>query len=334
MIVSVVTAVRNERTAIGRFLDSVAAQDLAGVEWEVIAAEGMSDDGTREILDRRAREWARLTVIDNPLRIAATGLNAAVRRARGEVVVRMDAHTEYAPDYIRECLAALDRTGAENVGGPAQTRASGWLARAIAAAFHSAFASGGAKFHNPDYEGPVDTVPYGCWQRETLERVGLFDETLAHDQDDELNLRIIRSGGRVWQSPRIRSWYRPRGTLRALFAQQFGYGFWKVAVIRKHGHAGAWRPFAPAAAVLAGLCLAFLAPFAKWALVTLGLLAGAWLIAGLVASAAAAHRRGWDLLPLLPAVFATYQLAYGVGFLAGLPAGAARPRAAPGYLSR
>jgi len=334
VIVSVVAAVRRECAAIESFLDSVAAQDVAGVEWEVIVADGMSDDGTRGILDRRAGEWPRLTVIDNPRLIAATGLNAAIRQARGDVIVRMDAHTEYAPDYLRQCLAVLERTGAENVGGPAQTRANGSVQRAMAAAFHSPFASGGAKFHNPEYEGPVDTVPYGCWRRTTLEQVGLFDETLAHNQDDELNLRIIRSGGRVWQSPRIRSWYRPRGTLRALLAQQFRYGFWKVAVIRKHGRAGSWRPFAPAAAVFVGLCLALLAPFAEWALITLGVSAGAWLIAGVVSSVAAARRHGWDLLPLLPPVFAIYQLAYGAGFLMGTAADAARPRATPGHLFR
>lgn len=245
MIVSVVATVRRERAAIERFLASVAAQDMAGVEWEVIVAEGLSDDGTREILDRRTREWPLLTVIDNPRRIPATGLNAAIRRARGDVIVRMDAHTEYAPDYLRECLAVLERTGADNVGGPAQTRADGWLARAIAAAFHSPFASGGAKFHDPEHEGPVDTVPYGCWRGRSLERVGLFDETLAHNQDDELNLRIVHSGGRVWQSPRIRPWYRPRAKLRSLFAQQFQYGFWKVAVIRKHGRPPSCSPLWP-----------------------------------------------------------------------------------------
>ena len=318
MIVSVIAAVRRERAAIESFLDSVAAQDLTDTDWEVIVADGMSDDGTREILDRRAREWPRLKVIDNPRRIVATGLNAAIRHARGDVIVRMDAHTEYAPDYVRECLGVLERTAADNVGGPAQTRSRGWLQRAIAAAFHSPFASGGAKFHNPQHEGPVDTVPYGCWRRATLERVRLFDETLEHNQDDELNLRIIRSGGRVWQSPRIRSWYRPRGTLQALFEQQFQYGFWKMAVIRKHGRPASWRHLAPGTAVLLAIVLAGLSPVWRWSLVTLVALAGVWLICAILASFAAARRHGWDLLPVLPVVFATYQTAYGLGFLSGI----------------
>lgn len=334
MTVSVVAAVRQERAAIERFLASLAAQDLAGVEWEVIVADGNSDDGTREALDLRAREWPRLTVIDNPRRTAACGLNEAIRRARGEVIVRMDAHTEYARDYLRQCLAVLEETGADNVGGPAQTRAEGWVQRAIAAAYHSRFASGGARFHHGDYEGPVDTAPYGCWRRATLDRIGLFDEALTRNQDDELNLRIVRSGGRVWQSPRIRSWYRPRASLGALFAQQFRYGFWKVAVIRKHGRAGSWRPLAPAAAAFMGLSLALLSPFVSAALAALGALAGVWLMAALAASISAARGGGWDLLAPMPLVFFTYQTGYGLGFLAGLAAAVARPRGARGSPSR
>jgi GT2 family glycosyltransferase len=223
----------------------------------------------------------------------------------------MDAHSEYASDYVRECLAVLNETGADNVGGPARTRASGYLQRTIAAAYHSRFASGGAKFHNVEYEGPVDTVPYGCWRRATLERVGLFDESLIRNQDDELNLRIVRSGGRVWQSPQIRSWYWPRASLRALFAQNFQYGFCKVAVIRKHGRPASWRHVVPGVAVLLGLALIIAAMFWRWPLAV----AGVYVIASAIASVVTARRHGWDLLPVLPVVFATYQVAYGLGFL-------------------
>ena len=235
MIVSVIVPVRREMPVIERFLASLAAQDVPGVEedveWEVIVADGMSDDGTRDVLAKWARAWPRLTVMDNPRGYVSCGLNTAVRAARGDIVIRMDAHSEYAPDYVRQCLAVLAETGADNVGGPARTRATGWLARAVAAAWHSRFGSGGAKFHDTAYEGLVDTVPYGCWRRATLERAGLFDESLIRNQDDELNLRIVRGGGRVWQSPRIRSWYWPRASLRTLFAQYFQYGFWKVRVM-------------------------------------------------------------------------------------------------------
>jgi succinoglycan biosynthesis protein ExoA len=327
VIVSVVVPVRREMAAIERFLASLAAQDAAGIEWEAIVADGMSDDGTRDVLAEWARTWPTLRMIDNPRGSVSGGLNAAVRASRGDIVMRMDAHSEYAPDYLRQCIAVLRETGADNVGGPALTRATGWLARAIAAAYHSRFGSGGARFHDPEYEGPVDTVPYGCWLRGTLERLGPFDESLIRNQDDELNLRIIRGGGRVWQSPRIRSWYWPRGSLPALFAQYFRYGFWKVAVIRKHGRPASWRHLAPAVCVLVGLILAVASFFRREPLVALGALAAVYVAASLAASLATARRHGWDLFPALPAVFATYHVAYGVGFLTGLLAGlAARPR--------
>ena len=316
MIVSVIVPVRREMPAIERFLASLAAQDVADLEWEAIVADGMSDDGTRDVLARWARAWPKLTVVDNPRGYAASGLNAAVRAARGDILIRMDAHSEYAPDYVRQCVAVLEETGADNVGGPARTRATGWLARAVAAAYHSRFGSGGAKFHDTEYEGPVDTVPYGCWRRATLERAGLFDESLVRNQDDELNLRIIRGGGRVWQSPRIRSWYQPRGSLRALFAQYFQYGFWKVAVIRKHRRPASWRHLVPGLCVLSGAGLTIASFFWRWPLIILGV----YCAASLVASVAAARRHGWDLLPALPAVFATYHFAYGLGFLVGLVA--------------
>jgi hypothetical protein len=237
----------------------------------------------------------------------------------------MDFHTEYAPDYVVRCVQALQRTGAQNAGGPARTRAEGPLAAAIAAAYHSPFACGGARFHDVSYEGWVDTVTYGCWEKSYLERLGLFDESLVRNQDDELNLRIVRSGGRIWQDPKIVSWYHPRGSLRSLFRQYFQYGFWKVAVIRKHRIPASWRHLVPALFVSSVAAVPLAAAFDQrfWVL---------WLFeialygaACLGVSALTAARAGLRLFPLLPAVFATYHLAYGLGFVAGLLSGSKQP---------
>jgi hypothetical protein len=177
---------------------------------------------------------------------------------------------------------------------------------------------GGARFRNVAYEGPVDTVTYGCWRRETFDRFGLFDEELVRNQDDEHNLRVTRGGGRVWQSPSIQSWYRPRGSLAALFRQYMQYGYWKVRVIRKHRLPASVRHLVPglflAAVVLLGLAAPFWAP-ALWAWVALvGLYLGGVGVASLLTS----RRAGWDLLPTLPAVFWCYHFGYGYGFLRGL----------------
>jgi succinoglycan biosynthesis protein ExoA len=327
MIVSVIVACRNEARDIRCFLDSLLAQSIEGIDWEIILADGMSSDGTREILEQYARSDQRIRVIDNPGRIVSTGLNAAIRASRGVILVRMDAHTKYAPDYIQRCVEALESTGADNVGGPARTRAEGLWGRAISAAYHNPFASGGAKFHDQAYEGYVDTVIYGCWRKTTLERLGGFDESLVRNQDDELNLRLVRSGGVIWQSPGIVSWLRTRESLPPLFRQYYQYGFWKVAVIRKHRIPASWRHLAPGAFVAVNLGLPLLAastalcslPGASHAALSLWLLgAGLYAAASLAASVATARGAGWSILPVLPLVFVTYHAAYGLGFLAGL----------------
>jgi glycosyltransferase involved in cell wall biosynthesis len=310
--ISIVIPCRNEARSIAEVLDSILAQDLAGFDWEVLIADGMSDDGTREVLDRYTRREPRIRVIDNPRRAVPAGLNAAIRQARGEIVLRMDAHTSYAPDYVRRCVETLQETGAANVGGPARTRPRGYWGRAIAAAYHSPLACGGARFHDPDYEGWADTVPYGCWRKATLLDVGLFDESLVRNQDDELNLRLCRAGGRIWQSPAIVSWYQPRASLGRLFHQYFQYGFWKVAVIRKHRIPASWRHLVPAAFVLAVVLLPAVS-LRLW-----GAMLAAYLLACLAAASMAARRHGWSLLPALPLAFFAYHFSYGSGFLAGL----------------
>jgi succinoglycan biosynthesis protein ExoA len=325
--ISIVAACRNECKHIRAFTESLLAQDLRGFDWEVIIADGISDDGTRELLSQFALGNPRIRIIENSFRIVATGLNAAIRAARGDIVLRMDTHTEYAPDYVKKCVDALENSDAQNVGGPARTKAEGLYSRAIEAAYHSRFSSGGARFHDEHYSGYVDTVPYGCWRKETLLRLGLFDEQFVRNQDDELNLRLIRAGGKIWQSSEIVSWYHPRTTLSSLFRQYFQYGFWKVRVIRKHTIPASWRHLVPGAFALVNLALFLVVvvtsisgslPLLRTAAtVWVGLLM-AYALACLAASVFSAREYGWQLLPYLPFTFAVFHLSYGLGFLIGL----------------
>src|ERR1700722_13745549 len=253
--ISVIVPCRNEIRHIHSFLACLFSQELEGIEMEVLIADGRSDDGTRTVLHEFEMKFAGLRVLDNPEKIVSTGLNRAIREARGQVIIRMDVHAEYASNYVRSCFETLQETNADNVGGPALARADGYVAQAIAHAFQTRFARGCAKSRNPRYEGPVDSVPYGCWRKSTLERIGLFDETLVRSQDYDLNTRLISSGGTVWQSPRIAFWYRPRSTLSALFSQYFQYGYWKLAVLHKHGRLATWRNFVPGSCLLGGVAL-------------------------------------------------------------------------------
>jgi glycosyltransferase involved in cell wall biosynthesis len=317
--ISLIIPCRNEARHIGPFLESLGRQDLGGYTVEILIADGMSDDGTREVLSQLGAKDPRIRAIDNPEEIVSTGLNRLIRCARGDVVIRCDVHTEYDAHYVRRCAEVLQRTRADNVGGPWRAAGKTRLQRAIALAFQSPFASGGARSHDPTYEGEVDSVYLGCWRRETLERLGLFDEELVRNQDDELSLRIRRSGGRVWQSPEIQSTYYPRASIRALFRQYMQYGYWKIRVIQKHKIPASIRHLVPGGFVFATLALGLLSIFSKTALVFFCALMALYLSCNVLSSvmvAASAH--AWEVLPLLPPVFAAYHFGYGSGFLRGI----------------
>ncbi|MCD4748308.1 MAG: glycosyltransferase family 2 protein [Thermoanaerobaculales bacterium] len=317
--VSVVIPCRNEESAIRTCLDSLIVQAEPPGGFEVLVVDGMSDDGTREIVSRYVSLVPKVKMIDNPKRTTPAALNIGIRVARGEVVVRADVHTEYASDYVKCCLEVLRGTLADNVGGPARTTTTGLRQAAIAAGYHSWFSVGGARFHKAGYEGPVDTVTYGCWPKETFERFGFFDEELVRNQDDEHNIRIVRGGGLVWQSPRIRSWYRPRSGLPDLFRQYFQYGYWKVRVIRKHHLPGSWRHLVPGLFVVSLLVLLLASTFSKTARWLMAAELMTYLCCNMMASYLAARtQRRWGLMPILLGVFPTFHISYGMGFLLGV----------------
>jgi len=312
--VSVVVPCRNEAGAIDAFLTSALAQKLPpDTTLEIVVADGASDDGTRARLDGWHAKDTRLVVIDNPARITSAALNRAIAAASGEIVVRMDVHTVYADDYVAECVRALRETGATCVGGAWQPVGEGWPQAAIARAFQSRFGSGGAASRRTDYTGEVDTVYLGAWRRDDLLRLGGFDEALVRNQDDELNLRIVRSGGRVWQSAAIRSQYAPRASFAALFRQFYQYGYWKVAVIRKHRLPAAPRHLVPFAfvALLVVLALAGFAWRPAWG--ALGVLAVLYTGAALVNAWALAAGSLREAVGIAWA-FGCMHFGYGVGF--------------------
>jgi succinoglycan biosynthesis protein ExoA len=323
MKISVIVPCRNEKRHIREFLESVLAQDLEPqLDIEILVADGMSSDGTREALGEYTAKHPNVRMIDNPGRIVSTGLNAAIQSAAGDLIIRMDAHTTYARDYIRECVRAAAETGADNVGGPWVATGRGMIGRAIAAAFRVPFCTGGGKAHDPEYEGEIDTVYLGCWPRAVFARAGLFDPDLVRNQDDEFSFRLRRAGGKLWQSPRIKSSYTPRESLGTLFRQYLQYGFWKVAVIRKHRALASWRHLVPLMFVLANVFLLAVAAFPGglryYALIAWAALLTVYFGMALAAARGAARRDGWDLLPVLPIVFLTYHLSYGLGFLLGV----------------
>jgi len=321
-VVSVIMPVRNEEGLIARSLGAVLAQDYPADKLEVWVVDGMSGDGTREIIAQCSRQRPERPVhlLDNPQRIFASGFNLGLAQARGEVVIMLGGHTELAPDYARRCVERLAaHPEYACVGGPLETVAQTPVGQAIALAMSSVFGVGGVAFRTGVQRlMEVDTVAFGAYRRAAMERCGRLDEEMVRNQDDEYNYRLREQGGRILLAPDIRARYHSRASLRSLWKQYLHYGYWKVRVMQKHPRQMRLRHFVPGALVATLLAAALGALFSPWGWGALALVGGGYLLANLAASFATARRAGWRYWPLLPPVFATLHFSYGLGFLAGL----------------
>ncbi|MFN8530444.1 MAG: glycosyltransferase family 2 protein [Anaerolineae bacterium] len=315
-LVSVIMPVRNEESFIERSLGAVLAQDYPADRIEVLIADGMSDDRTREIV-RALDVDHRVTILDNPARIQSAGMNQAIEAAKGDILIRVDGHTIIAPDYVRECVSALAETGAQNVGGPMNPVGITPMGKAIAAAGKSSFAVPSA-FHVSQKAQFTDTVYMGAWPKSLFATVKGYDEALVINEDYELNVRIRKAGGKLYFTPKIQSQYYGRQTLGALAKQYYRYGIGKTETLRLHP--GSLRPrqlVAPAFVVglIGGAVLSLISVwfFALW---LLGI--AAYLALALIFTIKAAGTRDLGLLWRMPLVFATIHLSWGVGFWVGL----------------
>ena len=323
--VSVIVPARDAEATLGAALDAVLAQDYAGAV-EIVVADGSEGGATAALVGRR---YPGVRLVRNPARTAPAGLNVALRVARHGIVARCDAHCAWPPGYLSRAVETLGRTGAVNVGGVQRPVGRTRFERAAALAMSSWLGTGGAVHRVGGAEGAADTVYLGVFRRSALEAAGGFDESLARNQDYELNWRLREMGGTVWFDPALVVAYRPRGSVRALARQYFQYGRWKRAVVRRHPRS--WRARQMAAPLLvlglgASAALALgAAPFALagrdgavaalWAASAAPL---AWALALLGGSVAVGLSRRRAEAVLLPAVAATMHLAWGAGFLAGV----------------
>jgi glycosyltransferase involved in cell wall biosynthesis len=209
--VSVVMPVRNEEAYIAASLQSLVNQTYPAADYEIIVVDGRSSDRTREIIDQVRSNHPQVLRLDNPAGIVPVAMNIGIRAARGEVIIRADGHNVYPRDYAKNCVACLEQTGADNVGGPWITAAAdaSLSARLVAAILSSPFGVGDSKFRTSKAEGFVDTVPFGAFRREVFERVGLYNEKLVRNQDNELNSRIRAAGGNIYLSPALTTRYHP-----------------------------------------------------------------------------------------------------------------------------
>jgi GT2 family glycosyltransferase len=321
-LVTALIVVRNECEAVGPCLACLIAQDLPPEEFEILVVDGHSSDGTPAEVRRLAYEAPHhtLRLLDNAQRTLATGWNLGIREARGEFVVRLDAHATAPPDFLRANLALHREHEAACVGGPMGTVGVGYWGQCIAAVLSSRMGVGTSFRSLGDYEGEVDTVPFGMYRRSVLLEVGLLNESMGRNQDIELHRRMRDRGYRFFMSPRVRTTYYCRGTVGRMCTQAYHNGFWHAAAL------GAMRPrhAAPAVAVAAAACLGTAGLLgsrpAWWAL---GAASALHLLLSALA-AASSDLSHWTQRLILPSLFVLLHASYGVGTLAGVVGHAGR----------
>ncbi len=318
--VSIVIPCRNEEKFIGKCLDSIVVSNYSKDRLEILVVDGMSEDRTRTTVQSYARKYSFIRLLDNPKQITPSALNIGIANAKSEIIMRMDAHNTYPPNYISELVGWLERTQADNVGGVCVTvpATQTLMAEAIALALSHPFGVGNAYFRIGVKEPRwVDTVPFGCYRREVFDRIGMFDEELARNQDDEFNLRLLKRGGRILLVPNVVSYYYARDSLYKLWRMYYQYGYFKPLVARKVGGVLTIRQIIPAVFVLGLLVSGTFAPWTAYGGWALYALVFAYVVADLGSSICAGFQRGVRGALAIPVVFPVLHLSYGLGFLKG-----------------
>ena len=322
-MISVVVPCRNEKDHIESCVRSILAQKLSLGELEILVVDGMSEDGTREILSNIAKEDPRLRVLDNPSQATPAALNIGIRASRGQYVTNFGAHAEFASTYLQTCLELLqEHPEAWCVGGPIISRGKGPFGQAVAEAMSHPIGVGNAKHRLPTYEGYAEGACFPMFRKEIFEKIGLYNEKLIYAEDDELNYRLARAGGKVFISPRARCTYFVRETPLRLFRQYFRYGAARVAVLRKYRRPASFRQIVPPVfigLVLISLIVGLWMP--GWWKLTAGLLPVAYGGTLLLFGSAAVGKCGWRVALLLPVAAATMHAAYAAGFFSALVTG-------------
>ncbi len=319
-LVSVIVPCYNEQATILLLLDSIRQQTFPIQDMEVVIADGQSTDGTRDEVAafQNAHPELAIRLVDNPKRVIPAALNCALSAAAGKYIVRLDAHSMPARDYIERCVEHLRMGQGENIGGvwEIQPRGQGLIQRAIAIAASHPFGVGDARYRYSTRAGYVDTVPFGAFRREIFEQYGYFDENLLTNEDYEFNARLRQNGGRIWLDPRIRSTYFARPDLAALRKQYWRYGYWKWKMLRRYPKTLRWRQVLPPLFVSGLILLLGLALFwgpARFILAFVILLYALVILVGSIP--AAVRQKEIRLAFAVSLAIVTMHLSWGSGFL-------------------
>lgn len=317
VIVSVVMPIYNESRYIDKCVQSLLKQDypLSSMEW--IFVDGNSTDDTVEKLKKYQDEYPDLIVIkNNPHKIVPYAMNIGIAAAKGKYVIRLDAHADYKEDYFSKCVYHLDNSDAENVGGVAETKSNGFVGNCIAKMLSSKFGVGNSEFRTNGKSGYVDTVPFGAFRREVFSKYGGYDERLVRNQDNELNYRIRKNGGKIYLSDDIQLSYYCRDTIKGISQMALKNGMWNVITMKLCPGAMGIRHFVPMAFVLSIVVLGICGFFIKYAWWLLLLELGLYLALDIVFSVRQASTVK-EFLMLL-ALFPIFHCAYGIGSIKGI----------------
>lgn len=317
---SFIVPVRNEEKYIMDCLQSLVEQDYPADKCEIIVVDGRSSDRTRQIVEGFASRFPSVQCLDNAAGIVPMAMNAGIRAARGRVILRADGHTIYPRNYAATCIKYLEETGADNVGGPCITVPAdqSFGAQLVVAVLTNRFGVGDSRFRIGATEGFVDTVPFGAFRRELFDRIGMYNEKLVRNQDNELNARIRKLGGKIYQTPALTTEYHPAATFRDLLRQTFRQSQWHLFSIRENTASMSPRHFAPAAFLIGFLVLALLSPLSEMAFRCLACAGALYLAAAALFSLSKIHQLRPTIVCCLPVAFACFHAAYGFGTLAGL----------------
>lgn len=317
--ISVVIPCFNEEKTIEALLDAIRGQSVSLEELEVIIADGFSTDKTRQLISSYAALHPELNIqiVDNEKKVIPAGLNKAIRAAEGTIIVRVDAHTIPAWDYIERSVDALSAGLGDNVGGVIDIRPGKdtWIGQSIAIATAHPLGVGDAKYRTAKRAGEADTVAFGCYYKTTVEKVGYYNEKLYINEDYEFNTRLSALGMKIWVDPAIRTIYYSRASLWALAKQYFSYGFWKVRMLRKFPKTLRWRQALPPLFVLGILMLLLLSIFwlpAMWIL--LGIVITYVLILAIGSLRSTIKQKELRLEIGIPLAIMTMHISWGSGF--------------------
>lgn len=321
-MLSVICPIYNEEKYIAKCIDSILAQDYPQDDLEVIFVDGMSSDRTREIVADYTAKYPFIRLIDNPERIVPPAMNKGILASKGDVIMRLDAHSTYASNYFSVLVKALYDLGADNVGAVCKTDVLNKTPKtlAIKEVLSNKFGVGNSTFRTGiDRVMEVDTVPFGCWRRDVFDKYGLYDVRLVRNQDIELNKRILRGGGKICIVPDTYCTYLARETFSALAKNNYGNGKWNILTVfyTKQFDSLSIRHFVPLTFVLS-LILPVLFSFLFWPLSllsALSLIAYTLLLGAISAKLSISKKLHFGYLL---ASFVVLHVSYGWGSLVGL----------------